>query len=36
MKTKKLKLYSGARKTAKATAAISDGNGKIRINFRKI
>ena len=32
MKTKKLKLYSGARKTAKATDAISDGNGKIWIN----
>ncbi len=29
---KKPKLYSGARKTARATAAISQGNGKIRIN----
>jgi small subunit ribosomal protein S9 len=29
---KKPKLYSGARKTARATAAISQGNGRIRIN----
>jgi small subunit ribosomal protein S9 len=29
---KKVKLYSGARKTAKATAAIVPGSGKIRLN----
>ncbi len=27
-----VKLYSGSRKTARATAAISKGNGKVRIN----
>lgn len=29
---KKVKLYSGARKTARATASIVSGNGRIRIN----
>lgn len=30
--TKKVKLYSGARKTARATASIVPGGGRIRIN----
>jgi small subunit ribosomal protein S9 len=29
---KKIKLYSGSRRTARATAAISHGNGRVRIN----
>ena len=32
MTTRKTKLYSGARKEARATAAIMPGTGKIRIN----
>ena len=32
MPAKKIKLYSGARKQARATAAIEQGTGKIRIN----
>jgi len=31
---KKVKLYSGARKTARATASISPGSGRIRVNGR--
>ncbi|MCL5068809.1 MAG: 30S ribosomal protein S9, partial [Thaumarchaeota archaeon] len=32
MTTRKTKLYSGARKQARATAAIMPGTGKIRVN----
>ncbi len=32
MTTRKIKLFSGARKNAKATATISNGTGKVRVN----
>ncbi|TLX98996.1 MAG: 30S ribosomal protein S9 [Thaumarchaeota archaeon] len=34
MQAKKVKLYSGARKTARATASIYPGTGKVRVNGR--
>ena len=34
LQTKKVKLYSGARKTARATASIYPGTGKVRVNGR--
>ncbi len=34
LQAKKVKLYSGARKTARATASIYPGTGKVRVNGR--
>ena len=36
LQAKKVKLYSGARKTARATASIYPGTGKVRVNGRII